>query len=189
MLTSPGVDSIIEIIQRAASQRATAPRRDARVLFVLTPDRNVDRALMAAHECAHRLGAELHLLRVVHPCDAASRPRGLVHILRETQRVLSAARTARRRCDRLLPEALPTGRVCVRLGSLVDQAVRRSVELDTGLIVMGRGLTQLGPAATALARRAGRPVLVPTEEPASFSLALLPPGALDAEGAHDVAGS
>jgi hypothetical protein len=156
------------------------------VLFVLAPEPDVDRALMAAHDCAQQLRAELHLLRVVPRCDVAGRPRGLVHLIRETQRVLNAARKARRRCDRLLPDPLPTGRVCVRLGSLVDEAVRRSAELDTRLIVMAR---ELGPAATALAGRAGRPVLVPTQAASSFSLALPPPAASDADTAGDVRAS
>lgn len=186
MLTILSIDSVIETLQRA-----TESRRDARVLFVLTPERNGDRALMdhalmAAHDCARHLGAELHLLRVVPPCEVGGKPRGLVHLVRETQRVLSAARSARRRCDRLLPEPLPTGRVCVRLGSLLDQAVRRSAELDTRLIVMARGLRQLGAAAAALAHQAGRPVLVPTEAASSFSLALLPPTTVDAGAAIDV---
>jgi nucleotide-binding universal stress UspA family protein len=182
MLPSLSVASLIHDILPVPS--ALRARGDERVLFVLTPKPDADRALMAAHDCARQLGAELHLLRVVPPCGVAGRPRGLVHVIRETQRVLKAARRARRRCDRLFSDPLPAGRVCVRLGSLVDEAVRRSAELDTRLIVMA---PELGSAATALADRAGRPVLVPTETASSFSLALPPPAASDAVTAGDVA--
>lgn len=182
MLQSLSIDSIIESILPAALGLEST--RDERVLFVLSPAPDVDCALMAAHHCARRLGGELHLLRVVPPSRRSGKPPGLLPLIRETQRVLAAARRARRQCDRLLPAPLPTGRICVRIGALVEEAARRSAELDTRLIVMARGRKRLGPAATALALRTGRHVLVPAEA-SPFSLALLPPSAPDAGAVSD----
>jgi nucleotide-binding universal stress UspA family protein len=137
--------------------------KTARVLFALAAARTVPRALQEADAFAQRLGAELHLLRVVPHVDtkAPSPPRNLVQAVREAQRVLSAARHTRKLCDRMLHHELPSLRICVRLGTFVEQVAQRASELDAPLIVVPPGTMRLAQTVTELARRTDCPVLVP----------------------------
>lgn len=133
------------------------------VLFALTADRTARRALQEADSFARRLGAELHLIRVVPYADpdVQGPPRHLVQAVRDAQRVLAAARHTRKLCDRLLPEPLPSARICVRLGSLVDQVAQRASELDALFIVVPPGTQLLARMVVDLVRRSNSSVLVP----------------------------
>lgn len=152
----------------AGGRSSTGPsvitlRKTGRVLFALATGRTVPRALAEADAFAQRLGAELHLLRVVPHFDteAPGPPRNLVQAVREAQRVLLAARHIRKLCDRMLHHELPSPRICVRLGSFVDQVAQRASELDAPLIVVPPGTAHLAQTVTELARRTDCLVLVP----------------------------
>lgn len=138
-------------------------RKTGRVLFALDAARTVTRALQEADAFAQRLGAELHLVRVVPHFDteAPSPPRNLIQAVREAQRVLLAARGTRKLCDRMLHQNLPSSRICVRLGTFVEQVAQRASELDAPLIVVPPGTFHLAQTVTELARRTDCPVLVP----------------------------
>lgn len=143
---------------------SAAPQREAgRVLVVLTPKRTAARALQEAHDFAHRIGAELHVIRVVARAegDPQGPPRDLSQAVRESHRVLAAARHARKLCDRVLQERLSGARICVRLGHLVEEVAQRAAELDARLIAVPRGTRAITPLVMELARRADCAVLVP----------------------------
>lgn len=143
--------------------RAVQPGRPARMLMAFTAGRTSAPAVQEAHAFAQRLGAELHLIRVVAPvgADGSCAPRDLVRALRESQRVLAAGRHTRKVCNRVLAERLPGPRICVRLGTLVDQVAQRAVELDAQIIAVPRGMRRLAPSVIDLARRTDRAILVP----------------------------
>lgn len=142
---------------------ATQQQKVRRVLAVLTPDRTAPRALQETHDFARRLGAELHVIRVVAHAvgDPQGPPRDLAQAVRESHRVLAAARHTRKTCDRVLQERLPGQRICVRLGSLIEQVAQRAAELDAQLITIPRGTKHIAALVMELARRADRAVLVP----------------------------
>lgn len=142
---------------------AAKPQEPGRVLVALTPDRTAAAALQEAHDFAQRLGAELHVIRVVSHADGDFRgpPRDLAQAVRESHRVLAAARRARKICDRVLKEHLSGARICVRLGNLVDQVAQRAAELDAQLIAVPSGAKHVASLVMDLARRADCAVLVP----------------------------
>lgn len=142
---------------------APQPRKPARMLMAITAGRTSAPAVREAHDFAQRLGAELHLIRVVSPVGPSGLcvPRDLVGALRESQRVLAAARHARKVCNRVLPERLPDTRICVRMGTLLDQVARRAAELDVQIIALPRGMPRLAPSVMDLARRTDCAILVP----------------------------
>jgi nucleotide-binding universal stress UspA family protein len=143
--------------------RAERNRRSAHVLVALTAERTVPRALQEADAFARRLRAELHLLRVVPHVDpeALGPPKDLVQAVREAQRVLAAARHTRKVSDRVLSDRLPTERLCVRLGTFIEQVAQRACELDAVLIVIPPGTRHLAWVVTEVVRRTDCPVLVP----------------------------
>lgn len=149
-------------IERSIPAVATQQER-GRVLVALTPDRTAAGALQGAHDFAERLGSELHVIRVVSHADGDYRgpPRDLAQAVRESHRVLAAARHARKICDRVLREHLSGARICVRLGCFVDQVAQRAAELDAQLIAVPSGAKHITSLVMDLARRADCAVLVP----------------------------
>lgn len=142
--------------------RAAQPRKPARILMAITAGRTSAPAVREAHAFAQRLGAELHLIRVVSPVGPSGLcvPRDLAGALRESQRVLAAGRHARKVCNRVLAEQLPGTRICVRMGTLVDQVAQRAAELDVQIIAVPRDMPRLAPSVMELARRTDCAILV-----------------------------
>jgi hypothetical protein len=141
--------------------------------MALTADRTAAPALQAAHAFAERLGAELHLIRVLAPVgvEAPHIPADLARALHDAQRVLAAARHTRKLSDCLLPECLPGARICVRVGTFIEQVTERATELDARLLILPRGAPRLASLVTELAQRSQRAVLVPKSR-ASFGTLL-----------------
>jgi nucleotide-binding universal stress UspA family protein len=135
-------------------------RKTSRVLLALSAQRSAPETLRAADEFAQLLSADLHIIRTVAAGEAGP-PRDLVQAIRDAQRVLAASRRTRKLCDRTLHYVLPTARICVRLGSLVDQVAQRAAELNSSFIVVPPGTARLAPSVIELARRTDCPVLVP----------------------------
>jgi nucleotide-binding universal stress UspA family protein len=160
---SISVDPTIAVDWVAATALPAGARTVRHVLLALTGGRNVPRALRAADAFAQRLGAELHLLRVVTPLAPAvdGAPRSLAEATGEAQRVLSATRATRKLADRMLRGSLPPSQVCVRLGTLVDQVTQRACELEACIVIIPPGTRLLTGAVTEVARRTDCPVLVP----------------------------
>jgi nucleotide-binding universal stress UspA family protein len=161
-----------------ASSRTRPPHRVARMLMALTAERTAPRALPEAYLFGQRLGAELHLIRVLPPISSRVRPgevqpvpNDITRALHQAQRALAATRHTRKLCDRLLPECLPSARICVRPGSFVDQVAQRASEVGAQLLVVPRGTPRLASTVTELARRTHCAVLVP-KSCASFSTLL-----------------
>ena len=158
--SAPPDETLGEAAAFAGAQGPSSPP-PSRVLLAIHGGCSPKQALRFADRLVRSLGAELHVLRVVPRVESSPVAGDFIAIAtREAQRVLAAARRTRAFCDAVLSESLPSPRVCVRLGSFVEQVALRAAELNVALIAVPKSGLPLAATVIRLARKANRPVVV-----------------------------
>jgi nucleotide-binding universal stress UspA family protein len=134
------------------------------VLLALTDADNPRLALKHASALAQLLDVELHVLRVLPRTRPLLGKLGanidLVHVTRQVERCLAAARATKTFCDGVLSEPISARRLRIRIGDFIEEVACHARELPNALILLAPSTGRLGATATALARASARSVLV-----------------------------
>lgn len=140
-----------------------APRPLRRLLIAFGGERAPVHALRDAFRFAQAFGVEPHVLRVVAPgCRCPMAPQHMaLRAQHEARRLIAAARHARVLCDRALNVRLPGPQLTARLGTFVEQAALRALELQADIISISPNRKQLGSTVQQLVRATSRAILVP----------------------------
>jgi nucleotide-binding universal stress UspA family protein len=139
------------------------------VLLALADADRPSTTLRQTERLARSLETELHVMRALPPTRhfvPFVSGLALAQSTRRTERCLTAARDIERWCDDVLPTALSSERLGIRVGDFVEEAAGYAGELEAPLIVVAPGPGRLARTVTALAHASARPVLV-SRNPAS----------------------
>jgi nucleotide-binding universal stress UspA family protein len=139
----------------AAPSRPAAPRRP-RVLFAAYSGGRPTGALLRARELAEMFEGELLVLRVLFGPAGAEEVAGLA-------RFADVIRRTRAFCDAALGRGLGPRHVLVRAGDFEPTVTRAAMERHADLVVIPPAEGHSGERVTAIATKAGVPVLVARE--------------------------
>lgn len=161
--SAPAADTRAVLSAAGESEVRAAPwggaGRRPRVLLALHELDASNACLQWARALAGTLQADLDVCRVLPNTPTTGLASGKIW-LESTRRLLAASRETRRWCADVLPDAQLSERLIPGGADVVEEAALRARQREVDWIVMPAMRDGCGSSATALARAAGRPVLV-----------------------------